>query len=359
MKNNNSRSGAGKTALIIGMTGGFGGSVATVLQENGWALRALHRNADQARADFPGLKDIDWISGDALSAQDVARAAEGAAVIVHGANPPGYKNWRGLAIPMLENTIRAASQNGSRIVFPGNVYNFGPETFPKISETAPQRPQTVKGNIRVEMEALLRKASEDKGSRPGRGARVLIVRAGDFFGPLAPSSWFQTVMVKPGRAIQKVTYPGNPRIGHAWAYLPDLARTVGELVAREESLADFEVFHFRGHYLEDNRAFANTIARITGKAKIPLKPFVWLPVFLLSPFVELFRELLEMKYLWKVPVELDNGKLVAFLGKEPHTPLEQALRTTLKALGCLSEGQGQPTAAQQKWPASAAQAQTP
>ena len=29
-------------------------------------------------------------------------------MIVHAANPPGYKNWRGLALPMLKNTIAAA-----------------------------------------------------------------------------------------------------------------------------------------------------------------------------------------------------------------------------------------------------------
>jgi len=44
-----------------------------------------------------------------------------------------------------------------------------------------------------------------------------------------------------------------------------------------------------------------------------------------------------MRYLWKVPVKLDNRKLIAFLGEEPHTPTQEALRLTLEGLGCLDE----------------------
>ena len=51
---------------------------------------------------------IDWVKGDAMNAADVAAAAQGASLIVHGANPPGYRNWRGLAVPMLKATIAAA-----------------------------------------------------------------------------------------------------------------------------------------------------------------------------------------------------------------------------------------------------------
>jgi hypothetical protein len=61
----------------------------------------------------------------------------------------------------------------------------------------------------------------------------------------------------------------------------------------------------------------------------------WFLTRLLAPFVETFREMQEMRYLWAVPLELDNRKLVAFLGKEPHTPLETALGETLRGLGCL------------------------
>ena len=57
---------------------------------------------------------------------------------------------------------------------------------------------------------------------------------------------------------------------------------------------------------------------------------------LLSPFVPLFRELAEVRYLWRLPVRMGNERLTAVLGAEPHTPLDTAVRTTLLDLGCLA-----------------------
>jgi hypothetical protein len=47
--------------------------------------------------------------------------------------------------------------------------------------------------------------------------------------------------------------------------------------------------------------------------------------------VPLFREVVEMRYLWPVPIGLDNTKLRAFLGQEPHTPLRDAVCEALLA----------------------------
>jgi nucleoside-diphosphate-sugar epimerase len=58
----------------------------------------------------------------------------------------------------------------------------------------------------------------------------------------------------------------------------------------------------------------------------------------MSPFVTLFREVLEMNYLWQREVLLDNSKLVAVLGSEPHTDLRDAVQDTLAAMGCLRPG---------------------
>ena len=50
---------------------------------------------------------------------------------------------------------------------------------------------------------------------------------------------------------------------------------------------------------------------------------------LASPFVTTFREMLEMRYLWREPVRMDDARLIAALGQEPHTPLDQAVEATL------------------------------
>jgi hypothetical protein len=42
--------------------------------------------------------------------------------------------------------------------------------------------------------------------------------------------------------------------------------------------------------------------------------------------------MLEMRYLWHVPAELDNAKLRSVIGDEPHTPLDEAVAKSLAAL---------------------------
>jgi nucleoside-diphosphate-sugar epimerase len=316
-----------RSVLMIGATGNIGAETARALLERGWQVRALHRNPEHAARRFAALGAITWLEGDALNRDDVVRAAAGVSLVVHAANPPGYKNWAGLVLPMLESSIAAAQAENARLVLPGTIYNFGADAFPVLSERSAQHPTTRKGKLRVAMEQRLHVASQ-------AGLKVLIVRAGDFFGPaVTQNSWFGQV-VKPGAPVRSVSYPGEREVGHAWAYLPDLAATIAELVEREHALAPFDVFHFAGHWFERGVEIADATRKAAGVPRAPIRRFPWFAIYALAPFRETFREMLEMRYLWREPVRLDNQKLVAFLGREPHTPLETALRRTLAGLGC-------------------------
>lgn len=315
-------------ALILGATGGIGGALAQRLHAAGWRIRALHRDAPAQQARN---KQYDWVQGDAMQRADVLRAAEGAALIVHAVNPPGYRNWATLVLPMLDNTIAAARQCGARVVLPGTVYNYGPETFPDIDVDAPQHPRTRKGALRVEMERRLEQAAAD-------GVRSLIVRAGDFFGPGAANNWFSQGLVKPGRPVTAVSNPGRAGIGHQWAYLPDVAETICRLVACETTLDTFSRFHMNGHWDADGTRMPATIARVAAVASgraVRVQPLPWWLLTMLSPFVTTLREMQEMRYLWRQPVRLNNRRLLAALGEEPHTPLDEAVRATLAGLGCI------------------------
>jgi nucleoside-diphosphate-sugar epimerase len=315
-----------RTALIIGATGGIGSEVATALIRRSWRVRALTRRSADVTGQASGRPGIEWIRGDAMVAADVAAAAQGSQLIFHGANPPRYENWAGLAVPMLESSIAAAKTSGARIVFPGTVYNFGPDAFPLVSERSPQRPVTRKGQIRVDMERRLEAVAR-------AGVRTLIVRAGDYFGPHAGNSWFSQGLIRSGRPVASIAYPGPHSVGHSWAYLPDVAETIALLIERD--LADFEVFHFQGHWFEHGIQIAEAIRRVVGNPGLPIRSFPWWAVYAASPFVTMFREMIEMRYLWREPLRLDNAKLNAFLGSEPHTPTDQAIATTLRGLGCL------------------------
>lgn len=74
------------------------------------------------------------------------------------------------------------------------------------------------------------------------------------------NSWFSQGLIKPAQPIKAINLPGDHGVGHQWSYLPDVARTMVELLAR----------------------------------------------------------------------------LIAALGHEPHTPLDDSIEATLKGLGCLT-----------------------
>lgn len=307
-----------KTALVLGATGGIGGAATEALLARGWAITALTR--DPAKAGQGGDRRIAWRKGDAMRAADVRTAAEGCALIVHAVNPPGYRDWDRLVLPMIDHSIAAARAVGARILLPGNIYNYGPDAFPLLKTDSPQAPTTRKGKIRVRMENRLRDS----------GVPTLMVRAGDFFGGTA-RNWFSLGLVKPGAPLKSIGRPG--RTGHSWAYLPDLAEAMAQLVDGTPA-EGFQTYHFAGHVDADGTQMAAAIRRAVGR-NLPLKAFPWPLVALAAPFNVTFREVLEMRYLWREPLRLDNAELVAALGAEPHTPLDVAVRTTLRGLGCL------------------------
>jgi len=283
---------------------------------------------------------IEWLDGDVLSREAVVRAAQGCAVIVHAVNPPGYRRWAQVVLPMIDNTLAAAAAVGATVVLPGTVYNYGPNAFPLLREDSPQQPLTRKGAIRVELERRMQAASE-------RGVRSIVVRAGDFFGPHVGNSWFAQGLVKPGAPVQVVRQPSTRGVGHAWSYVPDVARTMLELIARRDTLPAFATFHMDGHWDADGTQIVEAICRVAGRHGLEpqRKPFPWAIVRAVSPFVTTLRELMEMRYLWRVPLQLDNARLVATLGREPHTPLDEAMEATLMGLGCLRADERLPKAA--------------
>ena len=289
----------------------------------GWIVKALVRDPAKLGRDANGIAAV---RGDAMNAQDVARAAAGASLIVHAVNPAGYRDWEKLVLPMLDHTIAAARQTGAGILLPGTVYNYGPDAFGFLDESAPQNPLTRMGAIRVEMERRLQAATSE-------GVRTLIVRAGNFFGPKAGNNWFSQGLVKPGRPVTSVANPGARGVGHQWAYLPDVAATMIRLAERDD-LQDFATFHMDGHWDADGTQMIAAIGRVVG-APVKVRAFPWWLITLAAPFGALFRGLREMRYLWQTPVRLNNARLVAKLGHEPHTPLDEAVRATLIGLKCL------------------------
>jgi nucleoside-diphosphate-sugar epimerase len=285
-----------KTALIIGIGGNFGHQMAQALSDNGWQIKALMRDAKKA----PKWLNATQIKlGSARDKSTVLQAAQGVDLIVYAANPQ-YHRWHEEALQMLEPTVQIAEELGLCILFPGNVYNFTP-TEQRISEQQAMRAPSDKGKIRIAMEARLQKASLS-------GAKVTIVRAGDFLGEQMQMSWLDH-MLKGKNGQYKLAMPHDERHVHYWTYLPDLCANAAMLMSK--SSADFEVWHDPGLALTTHdwqEAF------IANGYSVKTSALPWWVFRFIAPFNPMLREVLKMRYLWQQPVVMDGSKMQGALG---------------------------------------------
>jgi len=309
------------TVLILGAAGRIGHCLASAFADAGWQVRAQSRKPlAQALATRP---QVHVVRCRALDASAILGAAQGVDVVIHALNPP-YTDWDRLALPLTDAAIAAASASGALLMMPGNVYNFGNELPPLLTLATPERGNTAKARIRIEIEARIAAAPQ---------LDSVVIRAGDFFGSPQSGSWFDLALTSK-LASGRFIYPGPTNVAHAWAYLPDLARVFVRVAGKRAQLRGPRRLHFAGHTVngdEMRRAIEAAAGRSQRIGTLP-----WWLFRLASPLVPLWRELLAMRYLWQRPHRLDDSALVALIGPVQSTPLQQAVNTALADTGALN-----------------------
>jgi hypothetical protein len=75
-------------------------------------------------------------------------------------------------------------------------------------------------------------------------------------------------LVKPGRPVTAITYPGTRGVGHQWAYLPDVAEVMVQLVKRDTALESFSTFHMDGHWDRDGTQMIEAIRRVLNTPRL-------------------------------------------------------------------------------------------
>jgi nucleoside-diphosphate-sugar epimerase len=313
------------SVLILGANGRLGQVLVQAFAQAGWVVQGqVRRDPVGARGDA-----MKWLRLGLEEPRALAEAARQADVVVHAVNPP-YTAWQAQALPLLRAAIATARELRALLMFPGNVYNFGAGMPERLEESTPQQPTARKGCIRVRMEEALREAARG-------GLRTAIIRAGDFFGGPGRGSWFDLVIAQ-SLPQGKVVYPGRTDAVHAWAYLPDLARTFQLIAAQRAMLAPYAVLHVPGHAV-DGETFLRGLERAARRvgtlpAGVPLKRahLPWALLRVGGLIVPMWRELAEMRYLWDVPHRLSGERLAALIGTVPLTRLEQALEEALGEL---------------------------
>lgn len=313
-----------RTVLILGARGRFGSAAVQAFAEAGWPVIAQARRAE-GPAWPAGIRPLAAALDDTAT---IAREALGATVVVYAVNP-AYDRWRQEALPLFEQGVAVAQALGATLMLPGNVYAYGRRIPARVSEDTPEAPDHEKARLRSAMEQRLREAA-DAGALRG-----VVIRAGDFFG-CGTGSWLDLSIAKDIRR-GRLVYPGPRDVAHAWAYLPDLARTF-RAVAEAPSAQRFETLHFEGHTVTGDGFLAALEAAAASLGLRPAQGFrvssvPWALIRAGGLVVPKWRAVAEMAYLWERPHALDGRRLQARLGTVPSTPLQAALRQSLLDLG--------------------------
>ena len=284
-----------KPALILGASGRFGRNMQAALNRHGWRTRAFDRAKDT-----------------------LSEAARGTDLIVNGWNL-AYADWAQQIPALTEQVIAAAKASGAAVLIPGNLYVYGTDLPPILGPDTPHRTTHPLGRIRLQMEEAYRKA----------GVKTVILRAGDFLDTEATGNWFDRIMAAKV-AKGKFTYPGPLNVPHSFAYLPDLTEAAAQVMAHLDDLPAFSDLPYAGFTLT-GREMADAIQRATGRP-LRVSSMNWLPLRMAQPFWKEAKHLLEMRYLWQRPHEVDGTALYALIPGFSPTPVDKALAQAVKPL---------------------------
>lgn len=320
--------------LVLGASGRLGRAVVEAFAQAGWAVVAQVR---RDRGGWPA--GVRAVAAELADTPALARAAEGTTAVVYAVNPV-YTDWDTELLPRAREGLAVAAALGALFMLPGNVYGFGEAMPPRLTPDTPQRPTTAKGRQRVALEA-------EMAAWPG--LRSVVLRAGDFFGA-GTGSWLDLVIARdllPGGRGRRLTYPGPLDRVHAWAYLPDLARAFVAVAQhdadRPASRVAHRVFTFAGHAVTgaewlDALQSAASRCGVSPAGGWRHGSMPWGFIRLAGWVWPMGRELSRMAYLWRVPHALDGSALEAAVGRQPSTPLVDALTASLQALGVPARG---------------------
>ena len=322
------------TVLILGARGRLGLAATRAFAQAGWQVLAQVRPGAQ-RATQPAIAGVWWMPVAVDDTAALAAQAQGAQVVVHALNPAyTHKAWREEAPALMEAAIAVTRQLRATLMLPGNVYNFGEGMPPVLHEDTLQAATGFKGRMRVQLELRLQAATQ------GGDMRAVVLRAGDFFGS-GTGSWLDQAIAK-DLPRGRITWPGPLDVATPWAYLPDLARTFVRVAQERDRLAAFECLHFAGHHVTAQQWLHSFTAIAAEQGWLPdagalrVGQLPWPLLRVMGLVAPTFAALADMRYLWRTPHRLDNTRLRALIGDEPHTPFDQAVRQALVDLGLVS-----------------------
>ncbi|MEI8094624.1 MAG: NAD-dependent epimerase/dehydratase family protein [Spirochaetales bacterium] len=307
-------------AVILG-AGPVGLATAAEFQKRGVSVRFVTRSGKPVT--LPGAtQPIETRQADASDAVALARAAEGATILVHAVGLP-YPQWAVGLPPLQDAVLQVAEKTGAVVVFVENLYSYDASTLPLTEKTA-EVPPTRKGALRLKL------SQQWLAQHQAGKVKAVSVRASDYFGPGATrsgNSHFGSRFFPGFEAGKSVAFLGSADAKHCYTYLPDYARALADVALTPDAWGQVWICPSVGPLTAREMT-----AQFCQVAQIAVKVGT-LPKILLQGlglFDAMIRELGEMLYQFDRPFTLDASAFEARFGWKA-TPVEVAVADTWKA----------------------------
>lgn len=297
-------------ALVLGASGGMGYSIVKELSARGIAVTAFARMKSKLEKLFGKDPNVTIYAGDVFRKEDLQDAAKDVDVIFQAANVP-YQEWESKLVLLMSNILAV----GKKLAFVDNIYAYGRSGGAKVTEDFAKNPHTKKGQIRLEVENLIKKS----------GVPAVIAHFPDFYGPNAENTILHYTLanvVKNKRSM----YVGDQKIGREFIFTPDGAKAIVNLALDEKAYG--QEWNIPGYGVITGEELVKIMREITGYAK-GVSTVSKNMIRFLGLFNSGMREVVEMFYLNEEPVILSGEKYERFIGEIPRTSYRDGLKQTI------------------------------
>jgi len=236
---------------IIGAGGSIGSLLAAELNAMGVRMVLAGRNPKKVNpAD-------EIIRTDALNLDEVRNAVKNTetAYLLLGL-PYNTAVWKRDWPVVMDNAIKACSENNTRLVFFDNVYMYGRVNGWMTEETV-FNPCSRKGEVRAAIATHLLDEIK-KGN-----INALIARSADFYGANALNTFVVPMAFQKLKQGKKASWLGNDQVKHSMTYTPDAAKAVALLGITTSAFG--QTWHLPTHHdALIGKEFIQTIAAYYG-----------------------------------------------------------------------------------------------
>ena len=263
------------------------------------------------------------VKANLLRPKEVQQAVEGSRVVYLTAGLSyNHEVWQRDWPVIMDNVINACEKVKAKLVFFDNVYMYGKQEIPHMTESSSIDPPSKKGIVRAQIaEKLLQRVESGN-------LTALIARSADVYGPgCKDNSVLLETVFKPLSKGKKANWLGKAEKVHSFTYIPDAAKATALLGNSEAAFG--KVWHLpTASKPPSGKQWVEMIAReLHVKPKFREVP-EWM-VRIMGWFMPVMKETVEMIYQYDRDYVFDSSKFEVAFGLGP-TPYSEGIKEVVK-----------------------------